>query len=67
MEWNMVWDGKGKGGSRRLTHVHNLPDAWIPEEVRLPMYELYVRHALTYASTSLDALYVSSVYKTVAA
>jgi hypothetical protein len=33
----MIKDENGKDGFRRLTHYHNLPDTWIPEEM-LHMY-----------------------------
>ncbi|CAN9442692.1 unnamed protein product [Alternaria alternata] len=33
MKWSMIKDENAKAGFRRLAHYHNLPDAWIAEEI----------------------------------
>ncbi|RYO20391.1 hypothetical protein AA0111_g10086 [Alternaria arborescens] len=42
MRWSMIKDENGKDGFRRLTHYHNLPDTWIPEEM-LHMYLQFLK------------------------
>ena len=42
IKWSMIKDENGKDGFRRLTHYHNLPDTWIPEEI-LHMYLQFLK------------------------
>ncbi|KAH6842051.1 hypothetical protein B0T12DRAFT_273409 [Alternaria alternata] len=42
IRWSMIKDENGKDGFRRLTHYHNLPDTWIPEEM-LHMYFQFLK------------------------
>ncbi|CAN9145803.1 unnamed protein product [Alternaria alternata] len=42
IKWSMIKDENGKDGFRRLTHHHNLPDTWIPEET-LHMYLQFLK------------------------